>query len=105
MGPEARIERASAAYAKRRGCWALKLLPSITGLPDRLILGPGAVVWFVEFKAPGGRLSTRQVLVTEALRRFGFKVSVMDDARDFKLVLDSLLLSRQNAVSPPRSKK
>ena len=88
MGTEARTERACVLHVKRRGCWALKLLPSITGLPDRLILGPGAMVLFVEFKAPSGRLSARQKIVIAALRQFGFSVWVEDDTQAFKTFFD-----------------
>ena len=92
-GPEATIERACVAYAKRQGFWALKLLPSITGLPDRLVIGPNKFIWFVEFKRPGGRQSKRQQMVIAALRRFGFLVSVIDNVGDFKnILLDRLSL-------------
>ena len=32
--------------------WAIKLLPSVSGLPDRLVLLPGGRVIFVELKSP-----------------------------------------------------
>ena len=91
-GPEATIERACVAYAKRQGFWALKLLPSITGLPDRLVIGPDEFVWFVEFKRPGGRQSKRQLIVAIILLRFGFRVSVIDNVAAFKEQLDSFSL-------------
>lgn len=91
MGPEARTESASVLYAKRQGCLALKLVSSITGLPDRLVLLPGGRVWFVEFKAPGGRVSPRQRTVHALLRRMGFRVDVVVRAGTFATTLDSLM--------------
>ena len=91
MGPERRIEAAACAYAKRRGCLALKLAPTVTGLPDRLILGPRQLVLFVEFKAPAGRLSARQRAVIAGLKLFGFVVFVIDDKNIFTEMLDTAL--------------
>ena len=90
MGPERKIEAAACAYAKRRGCWALKL-GGLTGLPDRLILGPRRLVIFVEFKAPAGRLSARQRTVIAGLKLFGFVVFVIDDKNNFIDMLDKAL--------------
>lgn len=49
-------------------------VPGYTGLPDRLILLPGANVVFVETKQPGKKERPRQVLVQATLRRLGFTV-------------------------------
>jgi len=92
MGPEARVERTSAAHAVAFGCWCLKLYPYVTGLPDRLVLIPGGRVWFVEFKAPGvSKLRPRQRIVIAGLRRLGFKVSVVSDVQVFKAALRRIM--------------
>jgi len=72
---------------KAEGGFVIKLL-SIVGLPDRLFLFPGARVWFVEFKAPGGRVSPRQRHVFWLLGQMGFPVAVIDNRVDFKKGLD-----------------
>lgn len=55
--------------------WCLKWWPiSFTGLPDRIVLLPGAKIRFVEVKRVGHIPSERQRLVHKKLRAFGFKV-------------------------------
>lgn len=73
------IERKLSEGVKARGCLAIKLVsPYFTGLPDRMILMPGGRIRFVELKTTGKKLSARQEIVTELLRRFGFAVAVID---------------------------
>lgn len=48
--------------------------PGFTGVPDRIILLPGAHVIFVELKQPGKRECKRQVYVQGLLRKLGFEV-------------------------------
>jgi hypothetical protein len=90
MPREAALERRCAALARDRGGWLLKLWPLVAGLPDRLLLLPGGRVCFVEFKTPRGTLSKRQIFVSRALRRLGFRVFVVRDVDGFKEVLDAL---------------
>lgn len=55
--------------------WCLKWWPvSFTGLPDRIVLLPGARIRFVEVKRVGHIPSERQKWVHKKLRAFGFKV-------------------------------
>lgn len=48
--------------------------PGFTGVPDRIILLPGAHVIFVELKKPGKKERKRQEYVQGILRRLGFEV-------------------------------
>ena len=48
--------------------------PGFTGVPDRIILLPGASVVFVELKRPGKTERKRQLFVQSLLRRLGFEV-------------------------------
>lgn len=50
--------------------------PSNRGVADRLVVLPG-VVWFVEVKAEGGRLSPLQTLFIEQMKRLGQNVIVV----------------------------
>ena len=47
-----------------------------SGFPDLIILHPSQPAWFVEVKAPGGRLSPTQRLMHGYLREQGYKVIV-----------------------------
>lgn len=68
----------------------IKLLPSETGLPDRLVLLPGGVMFFVETKSTGDKPSPRQQLVHRRLRSMGFRVEVCDTFEKLTLILNSL---------------
>lgn len=48
--------------------------PGFTGVPDRMILLPGAKVIFVELKQPGKKERKRQLYVQGLLRKLGFEV-------------------------------
>lgn len=68
---------------------AIKLLPFLfTGLPDRLVLLPGARICFAEIKSTGKALEPRQKIVRGQLERLGFKVwtiSTEQELLDFKI--------------------
>ena len=55
----------------------IKLMPTRTGLPDRLVLFPGGEAHFVELKADNGRVAPLQAHQHERLRRLGFFVHVL----------------------------
>jgi len=74
---ERRVEAAFTSAVKAKGGWALKLLPSVSGLPDRLVLLPGGVVLFVELKSPTGTVEPHQTVVHRRLRTLGFTVLVL----------------------------
>lgn len=54
-----------------------KALGVRAGVPDLIVLGPGAVVGFLELKAPGGRLSPWQEHCMDVLEKMGFFVWVV----------------------------
>lgn len=68
---------------------AIKLLPFLfTGLPDRLVLLPGARICFAEIKSTGKALEPRQKIVRGQLERLGFRVwtiSTEQELLDFKI--------------------
>ena len=58
------------------------------GLPDRLVLLPGARMAFAELKRPkGGRLSDSQIYQHKILRRLGFKVYVPRTKEEVEVML------------------
>lgn len=77
------MEKTVEAYLRGRvkaaGGLALKLVcPGWTGVPDRLILLPGARVYFAETKDLGKTPKRRQRYVHGRLRSLGFQVFVPD---------------------------
>jgi hypothetical protein len=80
------LERSVEALLLRRvaalGGVALKL-NSQRGLPDRLVVLPGARVIAIELKRPrGGRLSVHQKIWLAKLRGLGIEVAVVRNASD-----------------------
>lgn len=77
------MEKTIESYLRRRvrdaGGLALKFIcPGWTGVPDRIILMPGARVYFAETKDTGKKPNSRQKYVHGRLRELGFSVFVPD---------------------------
>jgi Holliday junction resolvase len=86
---ESAIEREVCRHAERKGWVALKLHGAgDTGKPDRLFLGPGAQVLFIEFKKPGGEVRKLQKWWIRKLRRLGFKAYIIDSAEVGNAIFD-----------------
>lgn len=76
---EKTLERKLREKVKAAGGLALKFFSaSFTGMPDRLILLPGARVFFAEVKTTGKKPTPRQLTVHTLLRKLGFTVAVID---------------------------
>jgi hypothetical protein len=52
--------------------------PGNDGVPDRIVLLPGAKIAFVELKAPGKKPTALQELQHKRIRGLGFAVLVID---------------------------
>jgi len=71
---ESAIEKAALARAKKEGWWGIKIVPQfVSGLPDRMFIGHGKVV-FIEFKRPGGSISKIQRVVHRRFAEHGIIV-------------------------------
>lgn len=80
------IEKALVAMIKRRGGLCLKwVCPGWSGVPDRIVLLPGARVLFVELKRPkGGKISRLQQWWRDQLVRLGFDHYYLYDYENVK---------------------
>lgn len=78
MRPETPVERALVAAVSARGGLAIKLAPTIRGLPDRLILLPKGGMRLVELKAPGETPRESQKMVHRYLEAMGHPVTTID---------------------------
>ena len=88
---EKEIERKLVKQTKAYDGMCLKFTsPSLTGVPDRIVLLPKGKVGFVEVKRPGERPRPIQVKRIEELRKLGFKVFVLDNKNDIKKILDEI---------------
>jgi Holliday junction resolvase len=85
---ESTIERAVCAYAKSRGFLVMKLAgPNQKGQPDRMFIYQGKVL-FIEFKAPGKKLTALQCKWLNHLTAQGMKACWCDDIGEGKQAID-----------------
>lgn len=78
------LEKEVEGYLKKRmekelGGRALKFVsPGLAGVPDRIVLLPGARIVFVETKAPAKKLRKLQEYVCGEIAALGFDVRCVD---------------------------
>lgn len=88
---EKETEQKLVKAVKASGGIAPKLVsPGFDGMPDRLILLPGGIIAFAELKAPGKKPRPLQVARHRLLRKFGFKVYVIDDPEQITEMLETM---------------
>lgn len=87
---ENHVEKTLRVKVKARGGWAIKLLPSVSGLPDRMVLLPGGRIYFVELKSPTGTVQPHQSVIHRRLRTLGFVVEVLGNPTAVNEWVDSL---------------
>jgi len=76
---------------KAAGGIAVKFIsPGYDGMPDRVVLLPGARIAFVEVKAHGMKPRPLQIRRHVLLRRLGFIVYVLDDEEQIGGILDEI---------------
>ena len=83
------IEKKLVDGIKRLGGCAYKWVsPGRDGVPDRIVVLPGGIIWFVELKTDTGRISPRQQFQLNFLNSLGFNTTVvrgMSECRQFLL--------------------
>ena len=73
----------------RRGL-CIKFLPSVAGVPDRIVFLPVGRILLAELKAPGGRLRPDQRIMHKRLAERGVPVAVLSSKEEVDAWLDSL---------------
>jgi len=87
------IEKTLVARVKKAKGWAIKMVCTyVSGLPDRLVLIPMGIIFFVEVKSTGKTASPVQKLIHRQLRKLGFKVYVIDTLADLDNLLNEYLI-------------
>ena len=88
---EKTIEEKFKERAKKEGYLAWKFISiGNDGVPDRIVLMPGARVYFVEVKAPGKELRPLQRKRKRELERLGFKVFVLDAIEKIDEIIEEI---------------
>jgi hypothetical protein len=79
---ERKLHMGVKALCKKAKCLKFES-PGFSGVPDRIILLPGANAIFVELKKPGKKERVRQLYVQELLRDLGFEVYGSVDSLEY----------------------
>ena len=88
---EKTIEQSLVKAVRNAGGLALKFVsPGMAGVPDCLLLFPGARIAFVELTAPGKKPRPLQLHRHDQLRALGFKVYVLDNAEKIGEIINEL---------------
>lgn len=62
-------------------CWKF-VSPNRAGVPDRIVMLPGARVWFVELKSKSGSVNPLQAYVHRLLGDQGHKVEIISSKKE-----------------------
>lgn len=79
-----------AAVKEMEGICPKWVSPGFDGMPDRIVLLPGAKIAFVEVKAPGKKPRPLQASRHGLLRRLGFRVYILDELEQIGGILDEI---------------
>lgn len=89
---EKHIEEKLRQAVTERGGLAIKFIsPSLTGIPDRLLLMPGGRIAFVEVKRPGGKVKKVQHRRIKQLQALGFKCYVLDSLQAIPKIMEEVM--------------
>ena len=89
---ESRLEDKVLKISNSLRCLCIKLVAvGLYGFPDRTIICPGSRIFFVELKQEGKKEKKRQAWWHRTLRRYGFKVYVVDRVAQFEKILKEFL--------------
>lgn len=92
---ENKIEKYLKTKVSQIGGKAFKFVsPGVSGVPDRIVLLPGARSVFVELKAPGEKPRPIQLHRIKQIRALGFRVEILDS----KDAVDKFIRSVENEV-------
>lgn len=76
---EKEVEKHLSKKIKKLGGECFKLVGTFkAGIPDRLVVLPGGLIYFVELKAPGQKPRRLQQIIQHRLKKLGAKVAVLD---------------------------
>ena len=88
---ESELEKKFCLLVRQAGGKAYKFVsPGNTGVPDRLVILPGARIGFVELKNPGGELRKQQGFRRRELEALGCYTAVVDSMESAEAVIDEI---------------
>jgi hypothetical protein len=96
---EKKLEQKLTKNVKSIGGIALKFYSQYnTGYPDRIVLLPGGVVYFVELKAPGKKPTAKQQMIHERLQELNLIVKIIDSEESLAEFIDTAKLASDTSA-------
>lgn len=90
MASEKLLEANLRQAVKTRRGECIKFLPSLVGLPDRIVLMPHGRLWFVELKTTGEKPKPLQRWWRDRLRALGFEWRLIDTKESLNQFIQEL---------------
>ncbi len=88
---EKQIEARLVKRVKEVGGLALKFVsPGHRGVPDRLVFLPGGLLYLVELKTPGGKLTKLQNRTKARFEELGFKYYVISSYNEVEEFINAI---------------
>ena len=89
---EKQVETALRAHCTKRGviCWKFTS-PGTRGVPDRLLIGKGGTMGFIEVKRPGKKPTVVQKQLLKRLDERGIWATFCDSLESAKLSVDNFV--------------
>lgn len=95
---ESELEKKFCGLVKQAGGKAYKFVsPGSAGVPDRIVVLPGAKIGFVELKRPGGQLRELQRVRCAELENLGCYTAVVDSEERAEEVISEI---RRSPAAP-----
>jgi len=98
------IERRFAKQIREMGGFCIKM-SWLLHIPDRLVLLPGAVIEFLEFKKPGGQVTKGQKARIAQLKEMGFKARIIENELQSNCALTRLSKASSKACAARKRKR
>ena len=88
---EKELEKKLRDKVKKLGGKAYKFVsPGNAGVMDRIVLMPGGIIYFVEMKRPGGKLSKLQIVQKRTIEKLGFNVLIISSEQELNDFISSV---------------
>lgn len=83
------LEKLLVDEVKKVGGFCFKLLANyVAGLPDRICLLPGGIIFFAEIKTTNKKPTKIQSVIHKKIRNLGFEVFVIDSSKQINAILN-----------------
>lgn len=88
---EKQVERYFCKKMEKLGCQTYKFVsPGCVGVPDRIVILPGGMTWFVELKRAGGEMSAVQWVMLKKMYKVTGNLKVISGKKEVDAFYDDI---------------